>query len=297
MIKVKVPATSANLGPGFDCLGVALDLYNEIEIEETEKDIEIIQEGLYKRNFPPEQNLLYKAMKTVFDESGKQPKGLKIKVKTNIPPTRGLGSSAACVIGGMVGANAMFGLLGASDILALASKEENHPDNVVPCLMGGFAVSYFDGQKVTYNKIKVSEEICLLTVYPDSKLNTGKSRGALPKTVSHFDAAYTGAHSALLVSAMATGKYHLLSEAMKDRIHQPYRKKIVPHMEEIFSMYEDINVLGSYLSGSGPTLAAIIKTRDKERIKNEVKERLEGKNLNFEILKFNNSGTFVKKIN
>ncbi len=297
MIKVRVPATSANLGPGFDSLGVALELYNEIEIEETEKGIEIIQEGLYKRSFPPEQNLLYRSMKTVFDQCGKHPHGLKIKVKTNIPPTRGLGSSAACIIGGMVGANAIYGLLGPKDILALASKMENHPDNVVPCLIGGFAVSYFDGENVIYNKINMPRELSLLAVYPDSKLNTGKSRGALPKTVSLKDAAYTGAHSALLVSALATGKFNLLSEAMEDRIHQPYRKKIIPYMEEIFSLYKDINVLGSYLSGSGPSVAAIIKAKDKEKIKKEVSKRLEGKNLNVEIFNFNNSGTFVQKIN
>ncbi len=296
MIKVKVPATSANLGPGFDSLGIALKLYNEIEIEETEKGIEIIQEGLYKRTFPPEQNLIYRAMKEVFDKCGHHPSGLKIKIKTNIPPTRGLGSSAACIIGGMVGANAIYGLLGPGDILALASKMENHPDNAVPCLVGGFTVSYFDGDKVTYDKIKVSDEISLLTVYPDERLNTGKSRGTLPKTVSHRDAAYNASHAALLVSAMAKEKYNLLSEAMGDKLHQPYRKKIVPYMEEIFSVYKELGVLGSYLSGSGPTIGAIIKTSEKEKIKKEISQRLEGKELSFDILSFNNSGTFVQKI-
>ncbi len=296
MIRVKVPATSANLGPGFDSMGLCLGLYNEYEFEETEKGIEIVQDGFNYKNCPPERNLIYKAMKAVFDECGKSPSGIKIKIESNIPATRGLGSSAACIIGGMVGANAMYGLLGPRDILNLASKMEHHPDNVVPCLMGGFTVSYFDGKDVTYSKFNLGDEISLAVIYPDSKLSTGKARTTLPYKVSHQDAAFNASHAALVVSAIAGKKYHLLGEAMKDKLHQPYRMKMIPDMEEIFKMYKEAGAYGAYLSGSGPTLAAIIPTKDKESFRNFVTEKLSGKNYNFDIFGFDNMGTYVRKL-
>ncbi|MBQ2941141.1 MAG: homoserine kinase [Clostridia bacterium] len=296
MIRVKVPATSANLGPGFDSMGLCLGLYNEIEIEETEGGVEIVQDGFNYKNCPIERNLLYKAMKAVFDECGKSPKGLKIKIESNIPATRGLGSSAACIIGGMVGANAMYGLLGPNDILSLATKMERHPDNVTPCLMGGFTVSCFDGERVTYSKMNLGDEISLAVIYPDSKLSTGKARTTLPYKVSHRDAAYNAAHSALLVSAIAGKKYNLLAEAMKDKLHQPYRMKMIPDMEEIFKIYKEAGAYGAYLSGSGPTLAAIIPTKEKESFSKEVCEKLSGKNYNFDIFGFDNMGTYVRKL-
>ena len=296
MIRVKVPATSANLGPGFDSMGLALGLYNEIEIEETDGGIEIIQEGFGKRNYPPERNLIYRAMDAVFNETGKRPKGLKIEIKSNIPATRGLGSSAACIIGGMVGANAMYGLLGPSDILSLASKMERHPDNVVPCLTGGLAVSYFDGEKVTYSKMALGDEINLAVIYPDSKLATGKSRTSLPYKVSHRDAAFNAAHAALFVSAIAGKKYHLLSEAMKDKLHQPYRKKMVPYMDEIFALYDELGAYGAYLSGSGPTIAAIIPAKNRDKIKEKISLWAEEKQYNFDVFGFDNIGTNVIKL-
>ncbi len=296
MIRVRVPATSANLGPGFDSMGLALGLYNEIEIEETEGGIEIIQDGAYGKNYLPERNLIYRAMDAVFSECGKRPCGVRIKINSKIPATRGLGSSAACIIGGMVGANAMFGLLGPSDILSLAAKMEKHPDNVVPCLTGGFAVSYYDGNKVTYSKMALGEEISLAVIYPDSKLATGKSRTTLPYKVTHGDAAYNVAHAGLLVSAIAGKKYHLLSEAMKDKLHQPYRMKMVPDMEEILKLCEESGAYGSYLSGSGPSIAAIIPTKEKENVRKKINAGMEGKNYNFDIFGFDNIGTNVVKL-
>ncbi len=296
MIRVKVPATSANLGPGFDSMGLALGLYNEFEFTETESGIEIVQEGFGKRSCPPERNLVYRAMDSVFNEIGKRPAGIKIEIKSNIPATRGLGSSAACIIGGMVGANALYGLLGPSDILALASKMENHPDNVVPCLMGGFAVSYFDGKKVTYSKMALGDEISLAVIYPDSKLATGKARTTLPYKVSHRDAAYNAAHSALLVSAIAGKKYHLLKEAMGDKLHQPYRKKMIPDMDEIFALYHKAGAYGAYLSGSGPTIAAIIPTKNKNAITEKMSAVAKTKQYNFDIFSFDNIGTNVVKL-
>jgi len=296
MIRVKVPATSANLGPGFDSMGLCLGLYSEIEITETENGIEIYQEGFNKKSCPPERNLVYRAMDAVFNETGRRPSGVKIEIKSNIPATRGLGSSAACIIGGMVGANAMYGLLGPSEILALASKMEHHPDNVVPCLVGGFAVSYFDGKKVTYSKMALSDEISLAVIYPDSKLSTGKARTTLPYKISHRDAAYNAAHAALLVSAIAGKKYHLLREAMNDKLHQPYRKQMIPDMDEIFALYDEAGAYGAYLSGSGPSIAAIIPTKNKDAVREKMTPWADAKQYNFDIFSFDNIGTNVVKL-
>lgn len=295
MIKVRVPATSANMGPGFDSIGVALNLYNEIEVCETDSGVEIIQKGVYKKNIPLKDNLVYKAMREVFNETGREPKGIKVTVNTSVPATRGLGSSAACIVGGLVAANAVYGLLGPDDILSLACKMEGHPDNVVPCFTGGMAVSYYDGKNLTYVKHKMPDDIALLVLYPDRALETKKSRGVIPATVSHKDAAFNAAHSALLVSSILTGRYKLLKTAMDDRLHQPYRMEIVENMEDIFKLYEDAGAYGWYLSGSGPSVAAVIPEKDKEKIMDKVALWADENGFSHEILNFENTGAFVKK--
>lgn len=294
MIKVSVPATSANLGAGFDCMGWAINLRNEIELEETDSGVEIIQSGCYYRNIPTEQNLIWKAAKRVFEESGKMPKGVKIKINTSIPSTRGLGSSAACIVGGMVAANAVYGLLGPKEILELASGMEGHPDNVVPCLTGGLATSYYDGEKLTYNAMKIRDDIKLLVFWPDAPLQTRKSRRVIPETVSLKDAAFNTAHSALFVSAIATGKYGLLKEAVSDRLHQPYRKEFIKDMDDLFKLCYDNGAYGCYISGSGPSVAAIIPSDREEKIKNDVATLKEGI-YNFDVYNFDNLGTYVTK--
>ncbi len=295
MIKVRVPATSANMGPGFDSLGVALGLYNEITLEEKESGVEIIQKGVYKKNIPLKDNLVYKAMQEVFKETGREPCGMKVTINTSVPPTRGLGSSAACIVGGLVAANAVYGLLGPDDILSLACKMEGHPDNVVPCFTGGMAVSYYDGEQLTYIKHKMPLDIALFVLYPDKALETKKSRGVIPDKVPHKDAAFNAAHSALLVSAILKGRYSLLRKAMEDRLHQPYRSPIVEHMEDIFKLYEEVGAYGWYLSGSGPSVAAIIPERDKGKIQSKILPWAEENGFSHEILDFENTGAFVKK--
>lgn len=296
MIRVRVPATSANMGPGFDCLGVAVKLYNEIEIEETSSGIEIIQCGTYTKNIPPKDNLVYKAMREVFDLTGKEPDGLKIKINTSIPATRGLGSSAACIIGGLVGANAIYGKLGPSEILSIASKMEGHPDNVVPCLTGGMAAAYFNGEKVFYSKHNMPEDLSFLVLYPSKPLETKKSRRVIPETISHSDGAFNAAHTALIISAIAKRDYSLLKEAMEDRLHQPYRAEIVEGMKEIFALYEEIGAYGRYLSGSGPSVAAIIPKAKQDKIKAEASKWANMNGFNLDVMDFENSGTYVTKL-
>lgn len=296
MIRVRVPATSANMGPGFDCLGVAVGLYNEIEIEETASGIEIIQTGTYTKNIPPKDNLVYKAMCEVFEMTGKAPSGLKIHINTSVPATRGLGSSAACIVGGLVGANAIYGKLGPNELLTVASKMEGHPDNVVPCFTGGMAAAYFDGEKVFYSKHDMPEDLKLAVIYPEKPLETRKSRRVIPDSVSHKDAAYNAAHTALIVSAIAKKNYTLLKEAMSDKLHQPYRAEIVDKMNDIFKLYERAGAYSYYLSGSGPSVAAVIPKSREEKIRNIISEWASENDFNYDILSFDNRGCSVVKL-
>lgn len=296
MIRVKVPATSANMGPGFDCLGVAVGLYNQIEVEETESGIEIVQMGTYTKNIPLKDNLVYKAMCEVFDKTGKRPDGLKIKINTSIPATRGLGSSAACIVGGLVAANTIYGMLGPDDILAMASKMEGHPDNVVPCFTGGMAAAYYNGDRVFYSKFTMPEDIKLAVLYPERPLETKKSRRVIPESVSHKDASFNAAHTALIVSAIAKRDYSLLREAMEDKLHQPYRAEIVEKMNDIFKLYDKAGTYSRYLSGSGPSVAAVIPAKREEKIRGIVSSWALQNGFNYDILGFDNRGCSVEKL-
>lgn len=259
MINVRVPATSANMGPAFDCMGIALSLYNFIELEEAESGLFIQQAGSFARHVPTDdKNLVYRSMTRVFDETG-YPKGLRLKITANIPSTRGLGSSAACIVGGMVAANAIKGQLGMKDILRLACKEEGHPDNVAPCLMGGVVVSVWDGVDISYVKSKLDNNLKVAIFNPVNVLPTKKSRDSLPETIPHTDAAFNAGRSALLAASIMAGRLENLKVAMQDRLHQQYRSEMVPGMNDIFEQCYKNGAYGCYLSGAGPALAAIVK--------------------------------------
>lgn len=295
MIRVRVPATSANLGPGFDCMGLALRLYSNIEIEQTDKATEIIQTGTFSREVRPENNLVYRAMCEVFRASGVAVPELRIKIHTEIPPSRGLGSSAACIVGGMVGANALYGKLGASELLALACRMEGHPDNVVPCMLGGYTVSLYDGKAPQTERIALSDDIRLAVLYPDGGISTKKSRQALPDSVPHRDAAFNTAHGAMVALALSRRHYRSLRSAMEDRLHQPYRKEQIDGMDEAFSRLYDLGAYGCYLSGSGPALAAIIPSEKEDAIAEALTPWCRESAVQFGIYGFDNEGSFVTK--
>lgn len=260
MIKVKVPASSANMGAGFDTLGVALNLYSRLEIEETDGGLEIITKNHPNMAADDKSNLVYRSMQRVFDEVGFHPKGLKIVQDSKIPMTRGLGSSSACIIGGMLGANALSGrTLSYRDIIKLAADMEGHPDNVTPALFGGFCVSAYDGGEVLYKSIKLKNDLTFAAMSPDYFVATKKSRGVLPDEVPLRDAAHNIARASLLQAGLATGDYELLRAGVDDRIHQPFRKSSVDGFDEIFDMTYRSGALATYLSGSGPTIMSIVR--------------------------------------
>ena len=296
MVKVKVPATSANMGAGFDCLGVALGLYNYVEAEETDNGLVIDIKDSTADYLPGnERNLVYRSMKTLFDEVGYTAKGLHLVQKNDIPVTRGLGSSSAGIVGGLLAANEISKAdLSRDEILAIAARIEGHPDNVAPAIMGGMTVNVTDFGKFKYVRTDVPEDLMFAAFVPEFTLSTKKARGVLPKTVSVRDAVFNMGRSALLMSSIMTGKYENIRAATADKLHQRYRKKFIPNIDDVFKAAYRADALGVYLSGAGPAVVAIIKADNENFVKKMnyfVKTKINGWNMH--ILKPDNMGAVV----
>ena len=257
-VKVSVPATTANLGPGFDALGLALSLYNEVEMEESGEGLDISIIGESGDNLPTdEDNIVYRGATEIFREVGYEPKGIVIKLINNIPVARGLGSSAAAIVGGLVAANVLSGnRLSSKQILSTALGLEGHPDNITPAAVGGLTVSCMVGSEINYIKIPVPDGLRAVVAVPDFTLTTGEGRKRLPATVSLQDAAFNLGRASLLVAALSGSHWEMLKIAMQDRLHQPYRSDLVPGLEEVFSAALDAGAWGAALSGSGPSVIA-----------------------------------------
>lgn len=257
MVKIQIPATSANLGAGFDALGLALNFYNYVNIEEADG---VFIESLDGLKIPTdESNLVYATAKTLYDICGKPFHGLHIQQENNIPIARGLGSSSACIIAGLKGANTLLSNpLSPDEIVNLAAQIEGHPDNTAPALLGGIVTAVFDGKLVHWVKQEVHTSLKFAAMIPDFELETEEARACLPKEVSHKDAVYNLSRAALFSSSLLTGKYENLRTAVDDRLHQPYRLKLIPHAEEVFDLSYSLGAHAAYISGAGSSLMAII---------------------------------------
>lgn len=258
MIKVKIPASTANLGSGFDSLGAALNLYNIVSAEEYDGYDISSSDG----SFVPgdEQNLIYKSARKLYEICGKRFYGLKIIETNNIPMARGLGSSSACIVGGLMAANALCNNpLGKDDILDIAAEIEGHPDNVAPALLGGLTVSAMENEKVFYTKCELKNELKFCAFIPDFELKTADARAVLPKEIPLSDAVFNVSRAALLASSFALGKYENLQTGTKDKLHQPFRLPLIPGSENIINSSLENGALASYISGAGSTIMAIYK--------------------------------------
>ncbi len=259
MVKIRVPATSANMGAGFDTLGIALNLYNRIEVEEISSGLDI--RVLNTADYIPldERNLIYRAMLVVFKEVRYKPRGLRIVQNSEIPMTRGLGSSSACIIGGMLAANVIAGHpLPYSRIIELAAKMEGHPDNVGPALFGGFCVSLMADERTIVHSTKIRPHIKCAVMIPDYFVATRKSREVLPDSVPFRDAVFNISHASILQAALISGDVSQLRIGVQDRLHQPYRRNCIDGFDEIFERTYSAGSLGTYLSGSGPTVLSFL---------------------------------------
>ena len=292
MIRVRVPATSANMGPGFDAIGVALNLYNEYAFEEIENGLEFF--GIEKE-FCNEDNIIYKAMIECFKKRNYKIKGLRISILENeIPISRGLGSSSSCIVGGIIGANEIMGQkLSTEELLELAVSMEGHPDNVVPALLGGIVVAIVIKGKVIYDKVKAKDDLNFIPIIPDFKLSTEKARKVLPNKISFEDGVYNVGRAALMVTALNNGSYNLLKFACDDRFHEIYRGNLIKGFDIIKKESYNNGALASFLSGAGPTIMTIINR--KNSFSNKMREVLDREGVNYSILtlSIDNEGAVV----
>jgi homoserine kinase len=260
-VKVRVPATVANLGPGFDALGVAVKMHLEIEIEPRRDSIEIMVEGEGAEQLPQDDtNLVIRSMNTFFDHVGRRPPGFAVRVKNPIPLGSGLGSSAAAVVGGLTAARGITGrTVPQVEMIQLATSVESHPDNVLPALLGGLVVCYEAEAESVYRYLRLepSDRLIPILAVPAEGFSTAEARKVLPSDVAFQDAQFTASRAALLVAAMSTGAgSDVLAEAMNDRLHEPHRLKLMP---ETAAVHQELRSAGLpvALAGAGPSLLII----------------------------------------
>ncbi len=257
VVRVRVPATSANLGPGFDSLGLALTLYDELDVEVIASGLEIIVEGEGAGEVPlDEEHLVYRAMSAAFDLLGETPPGLRLTCRNQIPHGRGLGSSSAAIASAIIAARAL--VVGGDErldddaIYQLATDLEGHPDNVAPALRGGFTIAWISGAAAEVVRLDVSQDVTVFI--PPEPVSTSHARGLLPEEVPHGDAAANAGRAALMVAAL-TQAPELLIFATEDRLHQSYRSTVMP---ESYKLMQQLRVEGipAVISGAGPTVLA-----------------------------------------
>ena len=296
-VSVKVPATTANLGPGFDCMGMALPIYNTVTIEETVLpgtgiEINVIAEDdtsdeLSLEHIPMDENsIIYKAVELLYNSIGQTPSELKITVHTQIPVARGLGSSASVIVGGLIAANELLGRpADEAALLSIATEVEGHPDNVTPAIVGGLVLtSSEDDGSIIYRKLDWPQEWNLTLCVPEYELATDISRSVLPKEVPLQDAVYNAKRLAMFVEAIHTNDSALMKLALKDKLHQPYRMKLVPGLEKIIeNLNHEDNVLGCVLSGAGPSILIISEKNNLDKIRSIVRETWADLNVKAEI--------------
>jgi homoserine kinase len=256
-VRVRVPATSANLGPGFDALGLALGLYNDLVLEESDRiAVSIEGEGAATLD-PGPSNVVARGARMAMDASGRSLHGIAIRCVNRIPLSRGLGSSAAAWVGGLVGANALLGNpIDRDGLLALAAKAEGHPDNVAAALLGGLAVSCVEGDRVRAVALTVPSEIRWVALIPEMESATCEARAVLPERIPRADAVFNVQRVSLLLAALTAGRPDLLEVAMDDRLHQPYRLRLFPWMAAASAAAREAGALGCVLSGAGPSMLA-----------------------------------------
>ena len=278
MIKIQVPATSANLGSGFDSLGIALTLYNQIWMEEADTvDISSKDDVLVPTD---ETNLIYWAAKRLYEQCGVKLPGLKIVQLNNIPMARGLGSSSACIVAGILGANRLLGSpLSRHELVDLAAEIEGHPDNTTPALEGGLVASAIEAGKVYNVSVPVSEKIRFVLFIPPFELKTEMARSVLPQQYSRTDAVYNLSRSALMTASLFSGKLENLRVAVQDRIHQPYRSHLIEHLDDVFRMSYELGSLGTYISGAGPTIISFVAADEAESFSSQAAIHLKQKEI------------------
>jgi homoserine kinase len=261
MPTVIVPATTANLGPGFDCIGAALTLYNQFEFSwlDAAETVRIDVVGAEaERVKTDESNLAYQAFVKLYEHLGQAPPPVRLKIELNVPLARGLGSSATAIVGGLLGANALAGApLSQAAVMKLAIAIEGHPDNVVPALMGGCQLTASASEDWAICDVDWHADIVPIVAIPNFEVSTAAARRVLPAEYSRADAIFNMAHLGLLVRGLQTARADWLCAALQDRIHQPYRQHLIQGYTAVQSAALSAGAYGLVISGAGPTLLAL----------------------------------------
>ena len=279
-ISVKVPATTANIGPGFDSFGMAIPLYNIITIEETVLggvEIELISKDdeIQDLHLPADDtNIIYGAIEQLYACVGQAPSAIKVTIDTSIPIAKGLGSSASVIVGALIAANELLGRPADLDaLLSIANEVEGHPDNTTPAFLGGFCISSLEEDgSIKYCKLDWPEDWKLTLCVPDFELSTSISRSVLPEKISREDSVFNIRRAAMLVHSIHTQDAELMKLAMQDKLHQPYRIRFVPGLEDVMEELKAFdNVLGVALSGAGPSILVISKGNNLDKIREVIR--------------------------
>ncbi|NLJ71907.1 MAG: homoserine kinase [Syntrophomonadaceae bacterium] len=261
MFTVRVPATSANLGPGFDTLGLALDLYLTVEVKKANCDITVYykENGEQSVNINPTDNLIIMAIEKVFTKAGQTISPLTLMVDNKIPISRGLGSSAAAIVAGIFAGNELIGRkYSTKQLMQWAVDLEGHADNIVPAIVGGFTTAMIYENEIYYQKLLTSHDFKAIVVVPDISLPTKQSRAVLPEKVALQDTVYNLQRACFLLASLYNGDIRHLNLAMDDMIYQPLRKQFIPGFDEVFKSAYDNGALGVAMSGAGPSIIAFV---------------------------------------
>lgn len=252
-ITVRVAATSANIGGGFDCMGMALDLYHTLTVEPSDK---LVIDCDNKADNTAD-NLIFRSMNAVFEKVGKKDMPVKLTSRSEIPQASGLGSSAACIVGGAVAANALLGNpLDESGIIDLCAALDGHPDNVVPALKGGVTAGFIaENGKVEFIKCVSPDELTLAVATPDFALHTEKARAALPNSYSRADCVYSLSRAVVTFAALVSGNTKML-RAVGDKLHQPYRIPLIKGYDDVAASFTAAGAISHCISGAGPSVVA-----------------------------------------
>ncbi|MBQ5321028.1 MAG: homoserine kinase [Oscillospiraceae bacterium] len=259
-VTVRVNATTANIGPGFDCVGMALSLYDRLTFEKTDGGIVI--EGCDEK-YRNENNLAYLSYKKTMEKIGCDDSSVKITIASEIPASRGLGSSAALIAAGAAAANAICGYpLTKEELLEIGTEIEGHPDNLAPAIYGGLTVSAATENGIYTARFKISEKFHFTALIPDFHLSTEKARQVLPKEVLRADAVYNLSRTALVLKAFEEGNTEMLAASMGDKLHQPYRRRLIKGFDTAERLAFHLGATAFFISGSGPTVMAVSESED-----------------------------------
>lgn len=269
MIKIRVPATTANLGVGFDCAGLALSLYNDFTFTKGKSHVE-------------PDNLILKSFNKLYEYIGKDAPEVAIEVEASVPQARGLGSSATCIVGGLIGAREMSGeKISDYEILKLATEIEGHPDNVAPAIFGGLIVSIKD-KEIIYRKFEPSKDLKLYVLIPDFELSTKKAREVLPKTITLEQGVSNAARSALLSYAYERGDMEVIKTFMKDEFHEKYREPLIPNFKTVRE-FAAKNNFAAFISGAGPSILCVSMNDERKKLEELTKDF----QIKFNVMKLN----------